>query len=53
MDKETQEKTECMKCGELITEKEFEFNQGLCDKCYVRLRFVQELNSHRENTILP
>ena len=51
--KEAEEKTECMKCEELITEKEFEFNQGLCDKCYTRLRFVRELNSHRENTILP
>ena len=44
--------TECMKCEEIISEEEFERNQGLCDKCYIRLCFVKELNSHRENTLL-
>ena len=46
------EKTECMKCEEIITQEEFDQNQGLCDKCYIRLCFVRELNSHRENTII-
>ena len=44
--------TECMKCEEIISEEEFTRNQGLCDKCYTRLCFVKELNSHRENTLL-
>ena len=43
--------TECMKCEEIISEEEFERNQGLCDECYIRLCFVRELNSHRENTL--
>ena len=45
--------TECMKCEEIIPDEEFNLNQGLCDKCYIRFCFVKELNSHRENTILP
>lgn len=45
------ELTECMKCEEIISEEEFDRNQGLCDKCYIRLCFVRELNSHRENTL--
>ncbi len=40
--------TECMKCEEIISKKEFSLNQGLCDKCYIRLSFVDALNAHRE-----
>ena len=45
--------TGCMKCEETIPDEELNLNQGLCDKCYIRFCFVKELNSHRENTILP
>ena len=37
------EMTKCTKCEESISVEESETNQGLCNKCYKRLKLLEEM----------